>query len=132
MNPFQVISRRRRCPLLGSSLLSRASSAPSTTLVTTPSGQNQDELSSTTSHCQSPTFSIHLIRLIKSYFSVKKFVGDLENSLVKNFDSEEKVTAFENVIQDFLLLRKLSSTLQSNPDSFLDNGRTEFDTDIIS
>ena len=66
------------------------------------------------------------------FFSVKKFVGDLENSLVKNFDSEEKVTAFENVIQDFLLLRKLSSTLQSNPDSFLDNGRTEFDTDIIS
>ena len=57
-------------------------------------------------------------------FSVKKFVGDLENSLVKNFDSEEKVTAFENVIQDFLLLRKLSSTLQSNPDSFLENGRT--------
>ena len=51
---------------------------------------------------------------------------------MKNFDSEEKVTAFENVIQDFLLLRKLSSTLQSNPDSFLDNGRTEFDTDIIS
>ena len=54
---------------------------------------------------------------------MNKLVGDLENSLVENFDSEEKINAFENVIQDFLLLRKLSTKLQSNPVSLIENGR---------
>ena len=57
------------------------------------------------------------------HFSVTKLVGDLENSLAENFDSKEKIEALENVIQDFLLLRKLSAKLQSNQASLLENGR---------
>ena len=56
-------------------------------------------------------------------FSVTKLVGDLENSLAENFDSKEKIEALENVIQDFLLLRKLSAKFQSNQASLLENGR---------
>ena len=118
---FQVISRRRQCPQQDSFHSYRISSALSTIPVTIRSGLNPVGYNNTTNLCEFQKITI--ISDVYLFFSVTKLVGDLENSLAENFDSKEKIEALENVIQDFLLLRKLSAKLQSNQASLLENGR---------
>ena len=55
-------------------------------------------------------------------FSVNKLVQDLEEVFIKNFDSKEKVESMEQVFTDFLLLRKLYSKFQTNPQSLIRTG----------
>ena len=55
-------------------------------------------------------------------FSVNKLVQDLEEVFIKNFDSKEKVESMEQVFTDFLLLRKLYSKFQTNPQSLIQTG----------
>ena len=55
-------------------------------------------------------------------FSVNKLVHDLEEVFIKNFDSKEKVESMERVFTDFLLLRKLYSKFQTNPQSLIQTG----------
>ena len=121
-NLLQVISRRRQCPQQDSFHSYRISSAPSTIPVTVRCGLNPAGYNNTTNLCQFQKITINS-KIFLFYFSVTKLVGDLENSLAENFDSKEKIEALENVIQDFLLLRKLSAKLQSNQASLLENGR---------
>ena len=45
--------------------------------------------------------------------SVNRLVGDLEDTFIQNFDSEEKVKAFTRVVQDFNVLRKLSEKIRA-------------------
>ena len=121
-NLLQVISRRRQCPQQDSFHSYRISSAPSTIPVTVRCGLNPAGYNNTTNLCQFQKITINS-EIFLFYFSVTKLVGDLENSLAENFDSKEKIEALENVMQDFLLLRKLSAKLQSNQASLLENGR---------
>ena len=121
VNIFQVISRRRQCPQQDSFHSYRISSALLTIPVTIRSGLNPAGYNNTTNLCEFQKITI--ISDVYLFFSVTKLVGDLENSLAENFDSKEKIEALENVIQDFLLLRKLSAKLQSNQASLLENGR---------
>ena len=55
-------------------------------------------------------------------FSVNNLVQDLEEVFIKNFDSKEKVESMEQVFTDFLLLRKLYSKFQTNPQSLIQTG----------
>ena len=65
-------------------------------------------------------------------FSVNKLVQDLEEVFIKNFDSKEKVESMEQVFSDFLLLRKLYSKFQTNPQSLIQTGLQLFKKTSVS
>ena len=54
--------------------------------------------------------------------SVNQIVRDVENAFIKNINSQEKVSSFEQVFKDFALLQKMYSKLQSDPQSVRENG----------
>ena len=65
-------------------------------------------------------------------FSVNNLVQDLEEVFIKNFDSKEKVESMEQVFSDFLLLRKLYSKFQTNPQSLIQTGLQLFKKTSVS